>query len=426
MTLSLILFLVLLFTGLPLYVNLGMSSFVYVIMNHLPMDVVVQRITQAANSFTMIAAPFFILMGNLMNTSGVTKKMFNFANTIVGTVPGGMGHANIIGSALFAGMSGTAVADAGGLGNIEIQAMREIGYDADFSCAATAASAVLGPIIPPSLPMVILAVTAEASIGRLFVAGVVPGVLMTISMCVLVAYYAHKRHYPRNPRPTWKTLWVAFKEAFLALLAPIILFLGIYRGVVTPTEAAIVAAFYSLIIGVLAYRDLSWKELPKVILSTCETTGVVLSLVMTAGIFGYVLSIAQVPQAMTSMLLSVAHNKYLLLVIVNVFLLFVGMFMEGTAAILILTPILIPAMMSVGVDQTQACMIMILNLMIGVVTPPVGVVLYVVSNVSRVPFERVMKATIPFLIPLFIVLLLVTFVPAVSLWLPNLLFGVSM
>ena len=423
MTAALILFIVMLFTGLPLYVNLGLCSFLYVMLENLPIEVVVQRITQSANSFTMIAAPFFILMGNLMNTSGVTRKMFNFSNTIVGTVPGGMGHANIIGSALFAGMSGTAVADAGGLGNIEIKAMRDMGYDADFACAATCASSVLGPIIPPSLPMVILAVTAEASIGRLFVAGIVPGILMTISMCMLVAIYAYKRHYPRNPRPTLHTLWIAFKEAFLALLAPVILFFGIYRGVVTPTEAAIIAAFYSLIIGLLAYRDLKPRDVPKVILATCETTGVVLSLVMTAGIFGYALSVAQIPQQMTEILLMFANNKVALLIIVNVFLIFVGMFMEGTAAILILTPILIPAMMAAGVDQTQACMIMILNLMIGVITPPVGVVLYVVSNVSKVPFEKVMKATIPFLVPLGIVLILVTFVPAVSLWLPNLLFG---
>jgi tripartite ATP-independent transporter DctM subunit len=425
MTLIFVLFAVLLFTGLPLYANLGIISFLYFFINELPGAVVVQRITQAANSFTMIAAPFFILMGNLMNTSGVTRKMFNFANTIVGTVPGGMGHANIIGSALFAGMSGTAVADAGGLGNIEIEAMRGVGYDADFSCAATVASSVLGPIIPPSLPMVILAVAAEASIGRLFVAGIVPGVLMAAGMCVVVAYYAKKRHYPRNPRPTVNQVWTAFKEAFLALLAPVILFVGIYRGVVTPTEAAIIAAFYSLLIGVFAYRDLKIKDLPKVFLASCETTGVVLALVMVANIFGYVLSVSQVPQIMSKALLSFAHSKVLLLLVVNLFLIFIGMFMEGTAAILILTPILIPAMMNVGVSQTQACMIMILNLMIGVATPPVGVVLYVVSHEAKVSFEKVTKATLPFLIPLFAVLALVTYVPAISNWLPNLMFGMA-
>ncbi len=424
MTLVLIAFIVLLFTGLPLYVNLGITSFLYMFLTGTPPMVVVQRITQASNSFTMIAAPFFILMGNLMNTGGVTRKMFRFANTIVGTVPGGMGHANILCSALFAGMSGTAVADAGGLGNIEIQAMREVGYDDDFSCAVTAASSVLGPIIPPSLPMVILAVTVGASVGRCFVGGIIPGVLMAIAMCTLVAIYAHKRHYPRNPKPTLRVVWVAFKEAFLALMAPVILFAAIYTGIVTTTEAAIVAALYSLIIGLVSYRDLKLKDIPKIMLSTCETTGVVLSIVMTANIFGYVLTVAQIPQTITMVLTSI-QNKFLFLIVINLFLLFVGCFMEGTAAILILGPILIPAMQAMGVSETQACLIMILNLMIGVVTPPVGVVLYVTSNVAKVSANRVIKATMPFLIPLFIVLMIVTFVPAATNFLPNLVYGAS-
>lgn len=423
MTYALILFVVLLFTGLPLFVNLGLASFLFISLEGLKPIVAIQKMTGAANSFTMIAAPFFILMGNLMNTSGVTRKMFNFANTIVGTIPGGMAHANIIGSALFAGMSGTAVADAGGLGNIEIEAMRGVGYEPEFACACSAASSVLGPIIPPSLPMVILAVTASASIGRLFVGGIVPGVLMTAAECGMVAWYAIKRRYPRNPRPTLRKVWIAFKEAFFALLAPVILFLAIYTGIVTSTEAAIIAAAYALIIGLLAYRDLKLKDIPKVILQTIETTGVVLSIVMTANIFGYCLSVMQIPQQI-SLFLAGIDNKILLLLVVNVFLLFVGCFMEGTAAILILAPILIPAMVNAGVDQTQACMIMILNLMIGVVTPPVGVVLYVTSNVAKVPFPRVMKATMPFLIPLGATLALVTFVPQITLWLPRLVYGV--
>ena len=420
--LVLLIFVVLLFTGLPLYVNLGITSFLYMYMVGTDPMIVVQRITQAANSFTMIAAPFFILMGNLMNTGGVTRKMFRFANTIVGTVPGGMGHANILCSALFAGMSGTAVADAGGLGNIEIEAMREVGYDDDFSCAVTAASAVLGPIIPPSLPMVILAVTAGASVGRCFMGGVIPGVLMAGALCTMVAIYANKRHYPRNPRPTARTVWVAFKEAFFALMAPVILFAAIYTGVVTTTEAAIVAALYSMIIGLVTYRDLKLRDIPKVMLATCETTGVVLAIVMTANIFGYVLTVAQIPQMITAVLTGI-KSKFLFLLVINLFLLFVGCFMEGTAAILILGPILIPAMTAMGVSETQACLIIILNLMIGVVTPPVGVVLYVTSNVAKVSANRVIKATVPFLLPLFIVLLIVTYVPAVTDFLPNLLMG---
>lgn len=425
MTVSLIVFLILLFTGLPLYVNLGLSSFLYIFMTGMKPIVVLQRITQAANSFTMIAAPFFILMGNLMNTGGVTRKLFRFANTIVGSVPGGMGHANILCSALFAGMSGTAVADAGGLGNIEIEAMRDIGYDDDFSCAVTAASSVLGPIIPPSLPMVILAVTVGASIGRCFVGGLLPGVLMAVAMGTLVAYYAKKRSYPRNPRPTAKMVWKAFKDAIWALLSPIILFVSIYTGIVTTTEAAIIAALYSMIVGLYAYRDLRWRDIPQIMLATCETTGVVLAIVMTANIFGYSLSVAQIPQKI-SLVLTGISNKFVFLLVINLFLLFVGCFMEGTAAILILGPILIPAMVSMGVSETQACLIMILNLMIGVVTPPVGVVLYVTSNVAKVSASRVIKATTPFLIPLFIVLMIVTFIPFVTNWLPNLVYGIPL
>ena len=400
MTVCLIVFVILLFTGLPLFVNLGLSSFLYIFMTGDKPMVVVQRITQASNSFTMLAAPFFI----------------------VGTVPGGMGHANIICSMLFAGMSGTAVADAGGLGNIEIEAMREVGYDDDFSCAITSASAVLGPIIPPSLPMVILCVTVGASTGRCFIGGIGTGILMAVSLGLMVTYYAIRNKYPKNPRPTRAILWEAFRQAFFALMSPIILFVAIYTGIVTTTEAAIIAALYSLIIGIFWYKDLKWKDIPKVILSTCETTGSVLSIVMTANIFGYVLTVAQVPQKITMMLTAI-DNKYLFLLVINLFLLFVGCFMEGTAAILILSPILFPVMTAMGVSETQACLIIILNLMIGVVTPPVGIVLYVTSNVAKVSANRVIKATIPFLIPLFITLMIVTYVPAVTNWLPSLVYG---
>ena len=286
----------------------------------------------------------------------------------------------------------------------------------------TAASSVLGPIIPPSLPMVIMAVTVGASVGRCFVGGIIPGILIAVALCTLVAYYAKKRCYPRNARPTLRTLWLAFKDAALALFSPVILFAAIYTGVVTTTEAALIAAFYSLIIGLLAYKDLKLKDIPKVMLATCETTGVVLSIVMAANIFGYILTIGQIPQTITAVLTSI-DSKFVFLLVINLFLLFVGCFMEGTAAILILGPILVPAMMQMGVSETQACLIMIVNLMIGVITPPVGVVLYVTSNVAKVSANRVIKATVPFLIPLFIVLLIITFVPAVTNFLPNLVYG---
>jgi tripartite ATP-independent transporter DctM subunit len=423
MIVSFILFIILLFTGLPLYVNLGFCSALYVFLGGFNPITVIQRVSMAANSFTLLAAPFFIIMGNIMNNSGVTRRMFDFANVLVGNRAGGLGHANVIASVMFAGMSGTAVADAGGLGNIEIKAMRDAGYDDDFSCAITAASSVIGPIIPPSLPMVILAVAAEASIGRLFLGGIIPGLMMAVTLMIMVSVFSHKRNYPRSPKPTLKMLWQAFKEAFWALMAPVILFVGIFSGIFTPTEASVVAAFYSLVLGLFVYKEFTFKDLPKVIFSTCETNGVVLALVMTASIFGWALSVSQVPQSMSQALLAIADTKILVLIIVNLFLLMVGMFMEGTAAILILAPILIPIMTSMGIDTTQACLIMIMNLMVGVITPPVGVVLYVVANVAKVPFERVTKAAIPFLVPLFIVLLMVTFIPWITTFIPNLVFG---
>lgn len=423
MTLAFMVFFILLFTGLPLYVNLGLTSFLFIFLHGFKAITAIQRIAMAANSFTLIAAPFFIIMGNLMNSSGVTKRMFNFANVLVGHLPGGLGHANVVASVLFAGMSGTAVADAGGLGNVEIQAMRDKGFDDDFSCAITAASSVIGPIIPPSLPMVIIAVAAEASVGRLFIGGILPGLTMAVSLMLMVAYYAKKRNYPRNPKPTLNEVGVAFREAFLALMSPVILVAGIFSGIFTPTEAAVVAAAYSLILGVFVYHEIRLKDLPKVILSTIETNGVVLALVMTASLFGWVLTVSQVPQQMSEFLVSFTSSRILVLLIVNIFLLVVGMFMEATAAILILTPILIPVMASYGVDVTQGCLIMILNLMIGVVTPPVGVVLYIISNIAKVKFERVVKATLPFFIPLGITLALVTFVPFFTTFLPNLFYG---
>lgn len=423
MAIILFLFLILLFTGLPLYVNLGLTSFLFVFINGFVPITVIQKVTMAANSFTLLAAPFFIIMGNIMNTSGVTKRMFNFANVLVGDRAGGLGHANILASVLFAGMSGTAVADAAGLGAIEIQAMRDAGFDDDFSCAVTAASSVIGPIIPPSLPMVILAVSAEASIGRLFLGGIIPGLLMAVSMMVYVSYIAHKRSYPKNPKASLREIWIAFKSAFLALLAPVILFAGIFSGIFTPTEAAVVAALYSLILGLFIYKEITFSELPAIIMKTIETNGVVLALVMTASIFGWVLSVSQFPQTLSMFLLNLTQSRVLIILIINALLLFVGMFMEGTAAILILTPILIPVLTSVGLDMTQACLIMILNLMIGVVTPPLGIVLFVVSNVAKVSFERVTKATLPFLVPLLSVLMIVSFIPAVTTFIPNLLFG---
>jgi tripartite ATP-independent transporter DctM subunit len=423
MTIALILFLAFLVIGTPIYVGLGLSSFIHLSSKGFNLLTLPQRIAMAANSFPLLAAPFFILMGNIMNTSGVTRRIFRFADAVVGWMRGGLGHANVVASMIFAGMSGSAVADAGGLGTVEIAAMKEGGYDVDFSAGITAASATIGPIIPPSLPMVIYAVLADTSVGSLFIGGIIPGILMGATLMIMVAFISRKRNYPKNPFPTFSTLWKAFKDAFWALLAPILLFGGIVSGVFTPTEAAVAAAFYATIIGMFVYKEFRLRDLPKVILATVETNGVVLALVMTAVLFGWNLSVAQVPQALGRALVSLSKNPLVMLFIINVFLLFVGCFMEAIAAMMILVPVLLPVAVNLGINPVQFGLIVVLNLMIGTITPPVGVVLYVTSNVAKISFERVMKATSPFLIPLIAVLLLITIIPELTTFLPHLLLG---
>lgn len=423
MTAVLIIWLGMLLLGTPIYVSLGIASLLNLLISGLNPLTIPQRVANAANSFPLLAAPFFILMGNVMNTSGVTRRIFNFANVLVGWLRGGLGHANVVSSMMFAGMSGSAVADAGGLGTIEVQAMTEGGYDADFAAGITAASATIGPIIPPSLPMVIYAVLSDTSVGGLFIGGVIPGALMGISLMAMVYFYSRKRKYPKTRFPSGRILWNAFKESFWALLAPAILFFGITSGVFTPTEAAVVAAFYAIILGLFIYKEFKLKDLPRMIIMTMESNGVVLALVMTAVLFGWNLSVAGVPQALGSMLSSISHNPVVILLIVNVFLLFVGCFMEAIAAMMILVPILLPVAQSIGIDSIQFGIIVVLNLMIGTITPPVGVVLFVTSNVAKISFERVLKATVPFLVPLLIVLMLITYIPQVTTFLPALLMG---
>lgn len=420
MYILLILWLILIFIGCPLYLSLGAVSLLYAVLSGSNLVIIPQKISMAANSFPLLAAPFFILMGNIMNFSGVTNRIFKFADVLVGWMRGGLGHANIIASVIFAGMSGAAVADAGGLGTIEIEAMRKAGYDDDFSCAITAASATIGPIIPPSLPMIIYGAQSETSIGKLFIAGVIPGILMAVALGIMVEAKARKNNYPYQKWQGFKVLFKAFIDAFWALMAPVILLLGIMLGIFTPTEAATVSAFYALILGLFVYKEFKLKELPKLMLMAVSTNGVVLALVMTAMAFGYSLTIAQIPQMAGSSLLALTSNPYIILFLINIFLLFIGLFMESTAAMLILIPIFMPVINQIGIDPVQFGIIMVLNLMIGTITPPVGVVLSVTGNIANVSFDRVAKATTPFLIPLIIVLLLVTYVPYITLFLPSL------
>jgi len=413
----------LLIIGVPVGIALAGSSMLWVLISgSVPDFVVIHRMVNGVDSFPLLAIPFFILAGNLMNSAGITNRIFAFATASIGWLRGGLGHVNIIASVLFAGMSGAAVADAGGLGTIEIKAMRDAGYDDDFAVAVTAASSTIGPIIPPSLPMVIYGVMASASVGQLFAAGFIPGLLMAVALMLMVAWYAKKRNYPRDKRFSIRLLGKTFVRAFLSLLTPVIIVGGILSGAFTPTEAAISACVYALFLGIVVYRTLTWKRLLHVSMDTIETSAIILFIVAAASIFAWILTSNRVTEHFASILMGMTDNPFLILLMLNLVLFVVGCFMETVAAITILVPVLLPIAVGVGVDPVHFGVIMVLNLMIGLLTPPVGMVLYVLSRVAGISFERCSAATLPFLFPLVAVLVIITFVPIFSMWLPTLIY----
>ncbi len=414
---------VVLLLGVPLYVTMGLASFAFVWLSGVSPGIIAQKIAQAANSFPLLAAPLFILMGNIMNSGGITDRIFSFATACVGWMRGGLCHANILASVIFAGMSGSAVADAGGVGTLEIKAMKDEGYDAETAASITAASATIGPIIPPSLPMVIYGVSADVSIGGLFLAGVIPGLLMAGALMAMVSVLARRRNLPRHPFPGLSDLWRAYKRAHWALMTPVILFGGMIAGIFTPTEAAGVATVYALVLGLFVYREFDLRNLPKLIVDTVETTGVVLALVMAASAMGWCLSLSRIPQTAGPAIVALVGDPWVFLVVVNVLLLVVGCFMEALAAMLILIPILTPAAGQFGIDPIQFGLIFVLNLMIGTITPPVGVVLFVTSRIAGISFAAMSRAIIPWLAPLVGVLIAITFWPPLTLWLPKLVMG---
>ncbi|WP_425050495.1 TRAP transporter large permease [Psychromarinibacter sp. S121] len=413
----------LLIFGVPVAIALAGSSALYVLVSgSVPPMVVAHRMINGVDSFPLLAVPFFILAGNLMNTAGITERIFNFALSMVGWMRGGLGHVNVGASVIFAGMSGAAVADAGGLGAIEIKAMRDAKYDPEFAVGITAASSTIGPIIPPSLPMVIYGVVASASIGQLFAAGFIPGLVMAVSLMVMVAIMARRRGYPRDQAFVFSLLFSTFRRAFLSLLTPVIIVGGILTGAFTPTEAAVAACAWAMFLGLIVYRTLNWKRFLRVSFDTIETTAVVLLVVGAAAIFAWILTSNRVPETVAALLLTASDRPWVILLLINLILLVVGCFMETVAAITIMVPVLLPVAVAIGVDPVHFGVIMVLNLMLGLLTPPVGMVLYVLSRIAKIPFERAVVGTAPFLVPLVLVLLLITYVPAITLWLPTLIY----
>jgi TRAP-type C4-dicarboxylate transport system permease large subunit len=455
-------FLALMLFGLPVAVAMAGASLTYILVSGSVPDIVVaQRMIAGIESFPLLAVPFFILAGNLMNIAGITTRIYNFAVALVGWMKGGLGQVNIIGSVIFSGMSGTAIADAAGLGSIEIKAMKDHGYSTEFSVGVTAASATLGPIIPPSLPFVIYGMMANVSIGALFVAGIVPGVVMTLLMMGTVACFARRNGWGGDTAFDWKRLgeatieillvlafplavWLMVRggmsvnlsvglgfavllaldwkfnfSAVMALMAPVILIGGMTMGWFTPTEAAVAAVIWALFLGLVRYRSMTFKTLAKATFDTIETTASVLFIVTAASIFAWLLTTTQAAQALADWILSVTHNKWVFLLLANLLILFVGCFIDTIAAITILVPILLPIVLKLGIDPIHFGLIMTLNLMIGLLHPPLGMVLFVLARISRLSVERTTMAILPWLVPLLVALIGITYVPAITMWLPQ-------
>ena len=416
------LFLLFLLLGMPVAFSMICSAIFYCQIYGESINMVLTRTIAGPTSFTLMALAFFILAGGIMNNGGVTNQIFGFCKKLIGWVPGGLGHANVLASIIFAGMSGAAVADAGGLGQIEVKAMRDDGYDDEFAVAVTGASSIIGPIIPPSIPAVVFAVAGGVSVGRLLIGGILPGLVLAFCMMVYIFFVSKKRHYPRHEFGGFKDLGVSFLKSIPALLTPVIILGGILTGVCTPTEASTVAVFYALILS-LVTRNLSVKELPKILEETILSTMSVLFIVGCANSLAYLVTIAHLPETILNFFGTFITNRYTCLILINIFLLIVGMLMESLSALTLLTPILLPIAMMYGIDPIHFGIVMILNLMIGMLTPPVGMVLFVLARMTPTPFEKICRAMVPFLIMCIIALLIISFCPPVVTFLPKLLMG---
>lgn len=378
-----------------------------------------QFLTNLNVKFILIAVPLFVFAANVMNTGEVTQMVFNFANTLVGKARGGMGHVNVIASLIFSGMTGSAVADASGLGIMEIQAMRQHGYDDGFSCGITAASATIGPIFPPSIPMIFYAMLSGASIGALFMGGMIPGILMALFLMAYIAFIAKRRNYPRGVKYTLIEFIKHTARALPALFTPIILLGGIYTGFVTPTEAGALAGFYALIISFFVYRALGPKKLWGVIKDTVRTTGTLSLIVGAAFIFSYIVAIEHIPDMFAGVLLGVTKNKYVLLFIVNILFLILGMFIDTMCITLVFIPMVLPLIEALGIELVHFGVVVVLNMMIGLSTPPFGMLLFIVSGISGAPLKTVIKECLPMTFMLILVLFLITYVPNVVMFIPN-------
>ncbi|WP_003544136.1 TRAP transporter large permease [Desulfotomaculum nigrificans] len=424
---ALLVFLVSLFffilLGVPIFMSLGLSSLTIWLWHFgsLEPSILLQKMFIGLDSFPLMAIPFFMLAGELMNTGGVSRRLVSFSQSLIGWVRGGLGFAVVIACMFMAAILGSASATAAMIGIVMIPAMAERGYNRDFSSALIASAGSIGPIIPPSIPFIIYGVIGEVSIAKLFVAGYIPGIMMGLAFMIYTFFYAKKHNYLAGKFPTLKELWVSFREAILTLLLPVIIMGGILGGIFTPTEAAVVAVVYAFIVGAFIYREIKIKDIPQIFLRAANSTAMVLMVMATATLLSWVLTLEQIPQLVTSGMLSISSSPVIFLLVVNAFMIIVGMFLDAVSALTILTPVLLPAAKALQIDPVLFGVLLAVNLSIGVLTPPVGLNLYVTSSIAKISLVQISKAVMPFIYLIVIALLIMIFFPATVTYLPSIL-----
>ncbi len=412
--------LALVLVGVPIGVAMILVSVGYFHLVGAGLSFAVRLMTDGLNSFPLLAVPLFILTASLLNSSGISRRIFHFANTLVGHVRGGLGHVNVLASLFFSGMSGSAMADAGGLGKMEIEAMRKAGYDDDFSGAVTSASSMIGPLVPPSIPMVLYGVIANTSIGDMFLGGVVPGFLTAAALMVMVSIYATRRGYPVSRRATLREIAVALRDSIGALLTPVVIIGGIFSGFFSPTEAAAITVLYAILLNLIVYHELSWRKFMEDLYDTAATSASIGTIIAGVGLFGYILAREQAPQQIAQFFLGLTSDPTAFLFIVSILMFVLGAFVESLAILLILVPMLVPVAIGFGIDSVHFGVIVVLNLMISILTPPMGISLFIVAKVGNIPVQKLARAIIPWLVPPLVILVLIILFPPLVTGLPDL------
>jgi C4-dicarboxylate transporter DctM subunit len=419
-------FLVLLTIGLPIAFAMGLATILAIAWHGtLPFSLFAQRALIGADSYSLLAIPFFILAGNLMNVGGITERIITFANACVGRFTGGLGLTTVMSCMVFSGVSGSAVADASALGKVLIPGMKRQGYDGGFAASVTAAASVMGPIIPPSIPLVIygLSVGKGVSVAALFLGGVVPGLMLALGLSIVVYLIAKKRNYPKHEAVPFRQLVSAAGQAGWALFMPVLILVGITGGVVTVTESAAIAVLYAAFVGMVIHRELTWRNIGPIFVQTALDTAVVMIIIAFASGFGWLMAVSGLPRQVAGIITSISDNPLIILLMINGLLLVVGLFMEAIAAMIILIPVLIPIVEAAGIDLVHFGLVMVFNLMLGLLTPPVGILLYICGNFANVRIEAVVREVLPFLFVGILILGLITFFPSLVLWLPKLVLG---